>query len=200
MEKAPSLSWGERISRFSVLHGSKRSAIFALALVSIGDFFIPALPTQTSVVALGLLQPKRAAWIALAFALSAALGAAILALLLISVESFAQQFASEQLGNEWARITAFIQTYGSWAVLLGSIFPTPPRLLTAATLLSGVSPWVVIGAIFLGKLIWFGLFLTLLIKLPNLLGRIPVIGKAASRFRSYQANILNEEAKKRSSL
>jgi membrane protein YqaA with SNARE-associated domain len=167
-----------------------------LALVSIGDFFIPALPTQTSVVALGLLQPKRAAWIALAFALSAALGAAILALLLFSVESFAQQFASEQLGSDWARITGFIQTYGSWAVLLSSIFPTPPRLLTAATLLSGVSPWIVIGSIFLGKLIWFSLFLTLLIKLPNVLGRIPIIGKAVSRFRAYQAEILHEQANK----
>ena len=199
MEKASSLTWGQRISRFTVLHGSKRSAIFVLALVSVGDFFIPALPTQTSVIALGLLQPKRAIWIALAFAFAAALGAGVLALLLTSVDSFAQQFAAEKLGSEWARITKFIQTYGAWAVLFSSIFPTPPRLLTAATLLSGVSPWVVIASVFMGKLIWFALFLTLLIKLPKVLGRIPVIGKAVNRFRSFQANFLTEQAKKGSS-
>ena len=196
MEKAPSLTWGQRISRFTVLHGSKRSAIFVLALVSVGDFFIPALPTQTSVIALGLLQPRRALWIALAFAIAAALGASVLALLLASVDSFAQQFAAEKLGSEWARITKFIQTYGAWAVLFSSIFPTPPRLLTAVTLLSGVSPWAVIASVFMGKLIWFALFLTLLIKLPKVLGRIPVIGKAVNRFRSFQANFLTEQAKK----
>lgn len=66
-----------RIARFAVFHGSQRRAIVGLSAASVGDFFVPALPTQTSVLALGLMQPQRAAWIALAFAIAAALGAAV---------------------------------------------------------------------------------------------------------------------------
>ena len=66
-----------RIARFAVFHGSRRRAIVGLSAASVGDFFVPALPTQTSVLALGLMQPQRAAWIALAFAIAAALGAAV---------------------------------------------------------------------------------------------------------------------------
>ena len=55
----------DRIARFAVIHGSRRRAIAGLSAVSVGDFFVPALPTQSSVLALGVMQPQRAAWIAL---------------------------------------------------------------------------------------------------------------------------------------
>ncbi|MDP2817396.1 MAG: hypothetical protein Q8O29_03780 [Polaromonas sp.] len=180
----------ERVARFAVLHGSRRRAIAALSAVSVGDFFVPALPTQTSVLALGLMQPQRAAWIALAFATAAALGAALLALLLSAVGGYAQQFGAEQFGADWTRITGRVQVLGLWAVFAASIFPTPPRLLTAATLLAGAAVPAVVAAVFAGKLIWFALFLGLLIKAPAVLARLPVLSGALLRFRAFQAAVL----------
>jgi hypothetical protein len=63
--------------------GSQPRAISVLALVSVGDIFLPSLPTQISVTTLGCLQPARAIRIAAAFALASAVGVAILALLVL---------------------------------------------------------------------------------------------------------------------
>lgn len=182
----------QRIARFAVLQGSRRLVIAALSGVSVGDFFVPALPTQTSVIALGLMQPRRAIWIALAFAGAAALGAALLALLLTTVSGYAQQFGSAQFGNDWTLLTERVRAYGVWAVLLASIFPTPPRLLTAATLLAGAAAGSVIAAVFAGKLIWFAIFLLLLTRAPHLLARVPLLGSALRRFDDFRARVLAE--------
>ena len=184
----------DRIARLAVIHGSRRRAIAALSAVSVGDFFVPALPTQSSVLALGLIQPQRAAWIALSFAAAAAAGAAVMALLLSLVADYAQQFGAPQLGAnaDWTRIVEHVKVAGLWAVFAASIFPTPPRLLTAATLLAGAAMPAVVAVVFAGKLIWFALFLALLIKAPALLARLPVLGNALRRFRSFQAGVLAE--------
>ena len=182
----------DRIARFAVFHGSRRRAIVGLSAVSVGDFFVPALPTQTSVLALGLMQPQRAAWIALAFATAAALGAAVLALLLSVVGGYAQQFGAEQFGTDWARISERVKVAGLWAVFAASIFPTPPRLLTVVTLLAGTAVPAVVATVFVGKLIWFGLFLGLLIKAPAVLAKLPLLGRALLRFRTFQATVLAE--------
>ena len=179
----------DRIARFAVIHGSRRRAIAALSAVSVGDFFVPALPTQSSVLALGLMQPRRAAWIALSFAAAAALGAAVLALLMSLVGGYAQQFGTD---SDWTRINEHVKLAGLWAVFAASIFPTPPRLLTAATLLAGAAMPAVVAAVFAGKLIWFALFLALLIKAPAVLSRLPLVGHALRRFHGYRAAVLAE--------
>jgi membrane protein YqaA with SNARE-associated domain len=179
-----------RIARFAVIHGAKKRAIAILGAFSIGDFFVPALPTQTSVIALGLMQPKRALWIALAFATSAAVGAAIVGLLLTTVASYATEFSNAQLGKQWQQIASRVREWGVWAVLIASIFPTPPRLLTAASILSGVAVGAVVGAVFLGKLIWFSLFLALLVFAPHWLSRVPVLGKSIQRFHQFRDETL----------
>jgi hypothetical protein len=53
------LSWARRIYHWTLTHGSHARSIWLLALASVGDFFIPALPTQSSVILLTLLQPQR---------------------------------------------------------------------------------------------------------------------------------------------
>lgn len=195
-QKPPAISegqhhrWPKRLSRYAVLHGSRRRALVALAGASVGDFFIPALPTQTSVVALGMLQPQRAPWIAVSFATAAALGAAVLAALLTLVSGYAAQFDSGQLGQAWVAVADRARTYGVWAVLLASIFPTPPRLLTAAALLAGVSAAQVVAAVFAGKLVWFGVFLYLLISAPQRLDRVPVLGQTLKRFARFRDEVL----------
>lgn len=182
----------DRIARFAVIHGSRRRAIAGLSAVSVGDFFVPALPTQSSVLALGLMQPQRAVWIALSFAAAAALGAAVMALLMSLVGDYAQQFGAQQFGADWTRIVERVKVAGLWAVFAASIFPTPPRLLTAATLLAGAAIPAVVAAVFAGKLIWFALFLGLLIKAPDVLARLPVLGNALLRFRKFQGGVLAE--------
>jgi membrane protein YqaA with SNARE-associated domain len=186
--------WTERLARCAVLHGARRRALLGLAGASVGDFFVPALPTQTSVMALGLLQPQRAAWIALAFATAAALGAAVLAWLLAGVSGYAAQFDAQQGAETWAWVSDRARTYGVWAVLLASIFPTPPRLLTAATLLAGAGAMPVVGAVFLGKLIWFGVFLGLLTRAPGVLARVPVLGRSLERFARFRHDVLAAQA------
>ena len=186
--------WPERLARYAVLQGARRRALLGLAGASVGDFFIPALPTQTSVVALGMLQPQRAVWIALAFATAAAAGAAVLASLLAGVSDYAAQFGAEQFGEAWAVVADRARTYGVWAVLLASIFPTPPRLLTAASLLAGASALPVVGAVFVGKLIWFGVFLGLLTRAPRFLARVPVLGRSLERFARFRQDVLAAQA------
>lgn len=168
---------GERIARFAVRHGRRKRTLAALSALSIGDFFIPALPTQTSVIALGLLQPQRALWIALAFAGAAAAGVGVMALLLSLVDAYAQSITQETLGEDWAGIARTIRDYGVWAVLLASVFPTPPRTLVLAALLAGALAPLVMLAVFCGKLVWFGGVLALLRYAPAKLRRVPVIGR-----------------------
>ena len=188
------LRWPQRLARYAVIHGSRRRALLGLAGASVGDFFIPALPTQTSVVALGMLQPQRAVWIALAFATAAAVGAGVLATLLALVSGYATQFGAEQFGEAWAVVVDRAGTYGVWAVLLASIFPTPPRLLTAATLLAGAGAAPVVAAVFAGKLIWFGVFLGLLTRAPHVLARVPVLGRSLERFAQFRQKVLAAQA------
>lgn len=188
------LRWPQRLARFAVLEGSRRRTLAALAGASIGDFFVPALPTQTSVIVLGLLQPQRAPWVALAFASAAAMGAAILAALLALVSGYATQFGTTQLGDAWLAVAANARDYGFWAVLLASIFPTPPRLLTAATLLAGAGVLPVVAGVFAGKLIWFTAFLLLLTRAPRVMTRIPILGKAVSRLERFRAGVLHAHA------
>lgn len=187
------LRWPQRIARYAVLKGARRRALLALSGVSIGDFFVPALPTQTSVVALGLLQPKRALWIALAFATAAGMGAALLAVLLGYASGYAQQFGTTEFGENWTLMAERARTYGVWAVLLASIFPTPPRLLTAATLLAGAGMLPVVLAVFTGKLIWFGIFLWLLLRAPTVLARVPVLGSNLARFERFREEVLQKQ-------
>lgn len=186
--------WPQRLARYAVLQGSRRRALVGLAGASVGDFFVPALPTQTSVLALGMLQPQRAVWIAVAFATAAALGAAVLAGLLALVSGYAAQFGAAPLGETWTAVADRAKAYGVWAVLLASIFPTPPRLLTAATLLAGAGTLPVVSAVFAGKLIWFGVFLGLLIHAPHFLAQVPLLGRSLKRFGRFRDDVLAAQA------
>ncbi len=169
-----------------VRHGRRRYSIFTLSAVSVGDFFIPALPTQTSVIALGLLQPKRAVLIVIAFSLAAVLGAGILMAILLSIESFFSSMtpaAESELYDEWLWIQEIVKKYGLWGLLAFSIFPTPPRLMVATTFLAGFSAPLILATVFIGKAIWFGLVVTLLRFAPGLLIRMPVIGTQVKKIQ-----------------
>lgn len=177
MAKKESIS--KRIMDWVVLHGRQRYSIFTLSAISVGDFFIPALPTQTSVIALGLLQPKRVALIVTAFAMAAVIGAGILMAILLSIESYlssVQPGVASELYDEWLWVQEVVQEYGLWGLLAFSIFPTPPRLMVATTVLAGFSAPLILTTVFIGKVIWFGLVVMALRFAPGLLIRAPVLG------------------------
>lgn len=180
----------ERIARYAVLQGARRRALFALGGLSAGDFFVPALPTQTSVIALGLMQPARWIWIATVFASASAVGVLMLAAVLALVSGYAQQFGPEQMGDAWTTVMDRLRQWGIWAVFFFSIFPTPPRLLTAATLLSGGGALAVSAAVFAGRMIWLLGFLLLLTRAPQWLARVPLLGAALRRFEAFRAQVL----------
>jgi len=182
----------ERMARYAVQQGAQPRTLAVLSSLSIGDYFLPALPTQTTVIALGLLQPQRAVWIALAFAMAAAIGASLLALLLVIVSDFGSQFLGDQLGEQWQVLQDQVQRYGVWAVLIASALPSPPRMLTAVAILAGTAIGPLIAAVFVGRLIWLSLFLSLLIRAPRLLEGLPLLGSMLRRFLRYRAEVLRE--------
>ena len=186
------LGWMEQITRFAVIHGASRRALAALSTLSVADYFLPALPTQASVIALGILQPQRAVLIALAFAIAASLGASLLALMLVTVSGYASAFGTGHFGEHWIFIQTQVLEYGVWAVLIASALPSPPRLLTAAAILAGTSIGLVVAAVFIGRLIWLSFFLSLLIRAPRVLAEMPVIGSMLKRFHRYRAEVLEE--------
>ena len=173
-----------------VLHGRERYSIFGLSVVSVGDFFIPALPTQTSVIALGLLQPKRAVLIVTAFATAAVMGAGILMMLLLSVESYlssVQPEATSEIYDEWVWVQEVVREYGLWGLFAFSMFPTPPRLMVATTVLAGFSAPLILATVFIGKTIWFGLVVTMLRFAPGLLVRVPLIGVQVKKIKDIDS-------------
>lgn len=186
----------DRLARYAVLQGARRRTLAALGAVSVGDFFVPALPTQTSVIALGLMQPARWFWIAAVFASASAMGVLLLATTLALVTGYAQQFGAEQMGEAWVTVMDRLREWGIWAVLLFSIFPTPPRLLAAATLLSGGGALAVSTAVFVGRMIWLLGFLLLLTRAPQWLAKVPLLGTALRRFETFRSKVLTEEAQR----
>lgn len=177
---------GRRIMDWVVLHGRRRYSIFALSALSVGDFFIPALPTQKSVIALGLLQPKRAVLIVVSFAIAAVIGAGILMAILLSIESYLSSVQPEETSkvyDHWLWVQEVVQKYGLWGLLVFSMFPTPPRLMVATTVLAGFSLPLILATVFTGKVIWFGFVIIILRFSPKLLIRVPVIG---TQFKKFQ--------------
>jgi len=167
------LSWLKR-------NGSKPKAVPMLAGLSIGDFFIPALPTQTSVMLLAWLQPQQRVFIALLFAMAAVIGSGILIGLSLLLESFIQaSIPSEQSDfyAKWLQLKAWINDYGLLALFAMSVFPTPPRSLVVLSILSGLSGLAIMITVFLGKLLWFSLVVFIVTGAPNWLMSLPWLGK-----------------------
>lgn len=180
----PGLGW--RIYQWTLTHGGQARSIWLLALASVGDFFIPALPTQSSVILLTLLQPQRSRQIVLAFVLAAASGTAILAVLAQLLESF----LAANLSTEPWSVAGFqldirqqMLAWGSLLLLVLSLLPTPPRLAVIMALSLGLPWYEVVIAVAAGKLVWFSLVVWLVRLAPATLQKIPLFGRVVSQFR-----------------
>ena len=176
----------KRVLNWIARHGKRPMAIPALSLLSVGDFFIPALPTQTSVMLLAWLQPKKAWLIAFLFALASAIGTSLLAALALMLDNYLVSFVPSEgsKGYEhWQWLTGLVQEYGLIALATLCLLPTPPRTLVVLSILSGLSISAVIAMVFMGKLVWFLAVVTCVYLAPKWLSKVPWIGQFVSKQR-----------------
>ncbi|CAM8633054.1 hypothetical protein MCEMIEM13_00143 [Comamonadaceae bacterium] len=152
-------------------HGTQPRTLFFLAAFSALDGFIPMLPAEAFVLALGILQPQRSKVIVLLFALASGLSALLLALLLSTLSSSAAWLGLQLLGSQWEQALTTVRTWGPGSLMFLSTFPDSPRTTIAALALSGVGPILIGLMVCGGKLILYAGLLGLVHYLPSRLGR-----------------------------
>jgi hypothetical protein len=113
-------------------HGAQPRTIFFLATLSAFDSFIPMLPAEAFVVALGILQPKKVKAILLVFATASALSAWLLALVLGTLSAPAESLGLQLMGAQWDQALAMVRTWGPASMVLLAAFPDSPRTSIAA--------------------------------------------------------------------
>ena len=155
------------VETFLFRHGTQQRALFVLATLSAFDGFVPMLPAEAFVVALGILQPQRGKVIVLLFALASGLSALMLALLLGTLSSSAEWLGLQLLGAQWNQASDSVRTWGPASMVFLSVFPDSPRTSIAALALSGVAPEVIGLMVFLGKLILYAGLLGVIHYLPS---------------------------------
>lgn len=152
-------------------HGTQPRTLFSLAAFSTLDGFIPMLPAEAFVLALGILQPQRSKLIVWLFAVASGLSALLLALLLSTLSSSAVWLGLQLLGSQWEQALTTVRTWGPGSLMFLSAFPDSPRTTIAALALSGVGPLLIGLMVFGGKLILYAGLLGLVHYLPSRLGR-----------------------------
>jgi len=152
-------------------HGTQPRTIFFLATLSAFDGFVPMLPAEAFVLALGVLQPQRGKVIVLLFALASGLSALILALLLGTLSSSAEWLGLQVLGAQWDQASDTVRTWGPASMVFLSVFPDSPRSSIAVLALSGVAPEVIGLMVLTGKLVLYAGLLGLMHYLPSRLVR-----------------------------
>ena len=152
-------------------HGTQPRTIYFLAALSAFDGFLPMLPAEAFVVALGILQPQRGKVIVLLFALASGLSALMLALLLGTLSSSAEWLGLQLLGAQWDQASSTVRSWGPASMVVLSVFPDSPRTSIATLVLSGVAPEVIGLMVLLGKLILYTGLLCLMHYLPKRLVR-----------------------------
>jgi len=152
-------------------HGAKPGTIFFLASVATFDSFVPMLPAEAFVVALGILQPKKGILIVLLFATASAQSALLLALVLGTLSASAESLGLQLMGAQWDQALTMVRAWGPASMVLLAAFPDSPRTSIAALALSGVAPVLICLMVFLGKLILYAGLLGLTHYLPSRLGR-----------------------------
>jgi len=152
-------------------HGTQPRTMFFLATLSAFDGFVPMLPAEAFVLALGVLQPQRDKVIVLLFALASGLSALILALLLGTLSSSAEWLGLQVLGAQWDQASDTVRTWGPASMVFLSVFPDSPRSSIAVLALSGVAPEVIGLMVLTGKLVLYAALLGLMHYLPSRLVR-----------------------------
>lgn len=152
-------------------HGTEPRTLVFLALLAVFDGFVPMLPAEFFVLALGILQPQRGKLIVLVFAVASALSALLLALLLGALSASAGWLGLQLLGAQWEQALTTVRAWGPATMVLLAVFPDTPRTSIAVLALSGVNPTSIGLMVFAGKLILYSSLLALMHYLPSRLGR-----------------------------
>jgi hypothetical protein len=152
-------------------HGTELRTLVFLALLSVFDGFVPMLPAEVFVLALGILQPQRGKLIVLVFAVASALSALLLALLLGTLSASAEWLGLQLMGAQWDQALTTVRAWGPATLVLLAAFPDTPRTSIAVLALSGVTPAAIGLMVFAGKLVLYASLLALMHYLPSRLGR-----------------------------
>jgi hypothetical protein len=142
-----------------------------LAVLSVFDGFVPMLPAEVFVLALGILQPQRSKLIVLVFAVASALSALLLALLLGTLSASAEWLGLQLIGAQWDQALSTVRAWGPATMVLLAAFPDTPRTSIAVLALSGVAPVAIGFMVFAGKLVLYASLLAWMHYLPSRLGR-----------------------------
>jgi len=162
------LKWAETAL---LRHGTKPRTLVFLAVLSVFDGFVPLLPAEVFVLALGVLQPQRGKFMVLVFAVASALSAFLLALVLGTLAGSAEWLGLQLMGEQWVKALAIVRTWGPTTMVLLAAFPDTPRTSIAVLALSGVTPAAIGLMVFAGKLVLYASLLALIHHLPSRLGR-----------------------------
>ena len=152
-------------------HGAEPRTLAFFAALSVFDGFVPMLPAEVFVLALGILQPQRGKLIVLVFAVASALSALLLALLLGTLSASAKWLGLQLMGAQWDQALAAVRAWGPATMVLLAAFPDTPRTSIAVLALSGVAPAAIGLMVFAGKLVLYASLLALVHYLPSRLGR-----------------------------
>jgi membrane protein YqaA with SNARE-associated domain len=153
--------------------------VYACGIV-IADYFFPILPTTALVASGALLAPRKWLSIAVGCSIGSAAGAFIIAALFQEFGWMVIEwlFGDLRSAPQWNTIQWAIQTYGVAALLLISFLPMPLRVPTLITALAGL-PSIFIGlTVLVGRLLGFSLLAYLASRSPQLLLRIPILGRS----------------------
>jgi hypothetical protein len=118
------------------------------------------MPAEFLALALMILQPHRAALVALVFAISAAVSAGLLAIVVVSIAqatSWPGWLEGERQGPGWAHALALIQSWGAPALAAAAVFPDSPRTAVAVAALAGLAPIHITCFVLAGKIPLYGL-------------------------------------------
>ena len=121
------------------------------------DSFAPLMPTQTLLVTLGALHPRR--WLAtgLWFALGGAAGAASMALVVETwiPEAVERFMAGRESGSWWHTVRERVEAHGAWALFLLTLGPWPMRTGVVLCALAGVAWFEIALALGAGRSVAF---------------------------------------------
>lgn len=126
-----------------------------IAFIAIWDMFLFFVPTDGLMISAVMLRPKR--WIRTAVWL--ALGVATGALLFgFAFQAYGPEFVDRHLswavgGENWDRLSGFVETYGFWAVsgVAFGPFPIQPGVILGA--LGGMSAGTLFFSVFAGRVL-----------------------------------------------